>query len=94
MGEMLARAPVSMTSQPDSRPLLRVPFVPVDAAPGEERRAWNSHLMVMGIVCFVLLDVLLLVVYKDEIAGWFHHDLLGEALECRQEEGSGKQRRS
>jgi hypothetical protein len=74
MGEVLARSgTVPMTSSPDTRPLLRVPFVPVTSAPGEERRAWNSHLMVMGIVCFVLVDVLLLVVYKDDIAGWFHH---------------------
>jgi hypothetical protein len=73
MGEVLARSrTVPMTSSPDTRPLLRVPFVPVTSAPGEERRAWNSHLMVMGIVCFVLVDVLLLVVYKDDIAGWFH----------------------
>jgi hypothetical protein len=70
MGEVLAgsgQIPITHVS-PESRPLLHVPFLPVKSAPATERLARMAHWWNIGIICFILVDVLAVVIYKDKIA--------------------------
>jgi hypothetical protein len=89
MGEMLASSALQpMTSAaPESRPLLHVPLVPVLTTAAEQRRARARHLRNMGIICFLLMDVLLIalaVLYRREIAAWWNGDAAPAAVAVEQ----------